>query len=398
MSNAPQPVPAWRIVAEREISTKVRARSFQISLLVMVFAIAALIVLFSVLGDRPSDDTVAVIDEPAAQIVTGASTIAADVQAGSSITSKQFPSAEAAEQAVRDGEVDAALLPARDPSSGTYDVVGDSDIGSSLSQHLSSAASAAVLESNAAAADVDLDELRAGTQTEERLLDPDASASDQRQVAGVVFVILFYITAITFGMTIAQSVVQEKESRVVEILVAAIPVRALLWGKVVGTTILAMGQIIVLSAVAVAGLAVAGKTELLSLVAPAVGWGVVFFALGFVALAGLWAVAGSVASRTEDLQSTTMPGQILLFVPYLLAVTGGEAVKTVVSMVPIGSAMMMPVRLAEGAVPGWQLAVAVAGNLVAIVVLVRLAARIYQRTLMKTERKISYKEAFTLAE
>lgn len=118
-----------------------------------------------------------------------------------------------------------------------------------------------------------------------------------------------------------------------------------------------------------------------------------------VVLAGVWAVAGSLASRTEDLQSTTAPGQIILFVPYLLAVSGGATIKAVMSMVPIGSAMMMPVRLAEGSVPAWQLAVAVAGNVLAIVVLVRLAARwLYQRTLMRTERKISYTEAFKLAE
>ena len=89
---------------------------------------------------------------------------------------------------------------------------------------------------------------------------------------------------------------------------------------------------------------------------------VVFFALGFVALAGLWAVAGSLASRQEDLQSTTMPGQVLLFAPYIIAFSAGAGVKTVVSMLPIMSAMLMPSRMAEGGVPVWQIAVAVVGQ------------------------------------
>lgn len=388
--------PAWRIVAGREISTTLRAKSFRYSLLAMVVATLGAIIAFSILGGRPSDDTVAVVDDTAAAAVEGASQLADSAQEGSTVTAERFDDVAAAEQAVEDGDVDAALLP-----TGTDDaleVVGNSSVDTSLSQNLTVAATGATLQANAEAQGVSLEDLQAGTEVDERLLDPDADRSGERQVAGIVFVILFYITAITFGMTIAQSVVQEKESRVVEILAAAIPVRALLWGKVVGNTVLAMGQIIVVVVVSVIGLAVTGQTGLLELIAPAAGWGVVFFSLGFIALAGLWAVAGSLASRTEDLQSTTAPGQIVLFVPYILAVSGGVAVKTVVSMVPIASAMVMPVRLAEGGVPGWQLAVAVVGNLVAIVLLVRLAARVYERTLMRTERKISYKEALSLTE
>lgn len=388
--------PAWRIVAGREISTTLRAKSFRYSLLAMVVATLGAIIAFSILGGRPSDDTVAVVDDTAAAAVEGALQLADSAQEGSTVTAERFDDVAAAEQAVEDGDVDAALLP-----TGTDDaleVVGNSSVDTSLSQNLTVAATGATLQANAEAQGVSLEDLQAGTEVDERLLDPDADRSGERQVAGIVFVILFYITAITFGMTIAQSVVQEKESRVVEILAAAIPVRALLWGKVVGNTVLAMGQIIVVVAVSVIGLAVTGQTGLLELIAPAAGWGVVFFSLGFIALAGLWAVAGSLASRTEDLQSTTAPGQIVLFVPYILAVSGGVAVKTVVSMVPIASAMVMPVRLAEGGVPGWQLAVAVVGNLVAIVLLVRLAARVYERTLMRTERKISYKEALSLTE
>jgi ABC-2 type transport system permease protein len=386
-------VPAWRIVAEREIVTKLRAKSFRYGLLAMVVGIVALVVLFAVLGGRPSDDTVGVVDQPGAAAVEGASAIADSVTDGSTVTATEYADAGAAEAAVRDGDVDAALLPA----DGGYEVVGNSSVDSSLSQYLTTAASSSLLQQNASDEGVDLDQLRAGTDVEERLLDPEAGNAGEREVAGVVFVILFYFTAITFGMTIAQSVVQEKESRVVEILAAAIPIRALLWGKVAGSTVLAFGQIVVLVAVGVGGLALSGKSDLVGLVAPAAVWGVVFFALGFVALAGLWAVAGSIASRTEDLQSTTLPGQVLLFVPYLLAVSGGAGITKVVSMVPIASAMVMPMRLTEGSVPMWQIVVAIVGNLVAIALLVRLAARIYERTLMQTERRIGYAEAFRLA-
>ena len=92
----------------------------------------------------------------------------------------------------------------------------------------------------------------------------------------------------------------------------------------------------------------------------------------------------------------SLPGNLILFAPYMIAVAAGEGVKTVFSMLPITSAMLMPARLAEGAVPWWQLGVAVAANLVALVLTIRFGARIYERTLMRTERRIGFREALTL--
>ena len=235
--------------------------------------------------------------------------------------------------------------------------------------------------------------MQKNTQVGERLLDPDADSSGERKVVSFIFVLLFYITAITFGMVIAQSVTQEKESRVVEILAAAIPIRSLLWGKIIGNTILALGQVVILVVAGVATLLATGEDTLLGLIGPALVWYIVFFVIGFVALSSLWAVAGSLASRQQDLQSTTMPGHVLLFAPYLLAVTAGAGVKTVCSMLPVVSAMMMPARMAESSVPAWQVAVAIVSNLVATVLLVRLGTRIYERTLLRTDRKIGYSEA-----
>nr|MCW2729075.1 transporter permease [Aeromicrobium sp.] len=385
---------AWRVVAEREITTRVREKTYRYSLLAMVVGIVATVVLSSLLGGKPTDHTVGVVDERGAGIVTAASAEVDRADDGSSAEPRELASAEAAEQAVRDGDIDAALVPTDDG----YEVIGDKEIDGTLSAALTSAASGQVLESNAEEQGVDLGELTAGSAVSERLLDADAEDAGSRQVAAFVFVLLFYVTAVTFGMTIAQSVVQEKESRVVEILAAAVPIRALLWGKIAGNTVLALGQIVVLVVTGVAALAATGENGLLSSIGPAMAWYVVFFVLGFVALAGLWAVAGSLASRQEDLGSTTMPGQIILFAPYILAVAAGEGVKTVVSLVPVLSAMIMPARMAEGGVPAWQIAVALGGNVIGAFLLVRFAARLYERTLMRTERKIGFGEALKLSD
>jgi ABC-2 type transport system permease protein len=385
---------AWRVVAEREITTRLREKTFRYGVLAMVAGIVVLVVLTSVLGGRPTEYTVGVVDRPAAELVSSASAIVDRADDGSTAKARSYPTVAAAERAVRDGDVDAALLAT--PTG--YDVVGDREVDSTLSSALTAVATAAALQTSAEAQGVDLAALQNGSEVSERLLDPESADAGPRQLAAFVFVLLFYLTAVIFGMTIAQSVVQEKESRVVEILAAAVPIRAMLWGKIAGNTALALGQIVVLAVVGVAALALTGETTLLSAIGPAVAWYVLFFVLGFVALAGLWAVAGSLASRQEDLQSTTMPGQVILFAPYILAVTAGAGVKTVVSMLPVVSAMMMPSRMAEGGVPAWQVGVALAVNVVSAVVLVRFAARLYERTLMRTDRKIGFGEALRLSE
>lgn len=385
---------AWRVVAEREITTRIQQKSFRYSILALVVGIAAMVVLASVLGGRPTDYKVGVVDQETAAIVKAAAPAIDRADEGSTIKARDFDSAAAAERAVRDGDVDAALVRTDDG----YEVIGENKIDGTLSTALTTIASQQALDRNAQAQDVDLEQLVVGSAVAERLLDPDSDDAGARSATAFVFVLLFYLTAVMFGMTIAQSVVQEKESRVVEILAAAVPIRALLWGKIVGNSVLALFQIVVMVATGIVALALTGEKDLLSAIGPAAAWYIAFFVLGFVALSGLWAVAGSLASRQEDLGSTTVPGQIILFAPYMLAVTGGAGVKTVVSMLPVVSAMIMPSRMAEGSVPAWQIAVALVVNVVGAFLLVRFAARLYERTLMRTERKIGFGEALRLSE
>ena len=382
----------WKVVAQREISTQLRSKAFLISGAVLVLGLVAMVVVLTLTSGRETTYDVAVVDDTGTSAVEAGTAIADRIDDGTELEVKRYDDAAAAEEAVREGDVDAALLPAAGGEG--YEVVGDDEVDATLSGALSSALSAVVTGANADAQGVDLDALAQGAQVQERLLDPDAEDKGLRQVASLVFVLLFYITALGFGMQIAATVTQEKESRVVEILAAAVPIRMLLWGKVIGTSVLAIGQTVVLAAVGAIALAVTGNGDALSILGPAILWYVLFFVIGFVALASFWSVAGSLAGRQQDLQATTAPLQMILFAPYIIAVTAGEGVKTVVSMLPIVSTMMMPSRLAEGDVPLWQLGVAILTTLVASVLLIRLGARVYERTLLQTGRRITFGEAF----
>ena len=382
----------WRLIAQREISTRIRDKAFLGGTLFSVVLIIGVFVVSAIVSGGPRSYDVAVIEEPPGVLDAAVQTLSIGEDEPAEIDTVQVDSVEDAEAAVLDGDADLALLPTADG----YEIASEDGTDSQLASALRAAIAETAYASNAEAAGVDLAELAAGAAVEHRALDPDSSDAGARSAVAFGFAIVFLLTAMSFGMAISQSVVREKESRVVEILAAAVPIRALLWGKIVGNTVLALGQVVILVAVSLAGLALTGYDELLTGLSGAMAWYVVLFILGFVSLAALWSVAGSLASKQEDLQSTTLPGQMLLFVPYFVSVLAGESVRTVFSMLPIVSTMVMPGRIAEGDVPLWQIAVAIASTVVAAVVFVRLGERMFERTVLRTGGKLGYRQALAI--
>ena len=387
MSNSTMTRP-WQLVAHREISTKLRDKTFLGSTGFLLILVLAAVLIPALVAGKGSADKIAVLDDAGAKVVQAADAI----KGGNSYEVTRAADAGAAERLVTDGDAKAALLPGSDG----YVVVGKEKVDSDLQTTLREAVGNLGMEQNASKKGLTPEELHANTQLQEKLLKPGPLSGAVADFVSLGLALVFYMTALGFGMMIAQSVVQEKESRVVEILAAAIPIRALLWGKVIGNTVLALTQIVLISSASLIGLLATGQADILKVVAPVAGWFVVFFVLGFVALAGLWAVAGSLATRQEDLGSTTLPGQMLLMVPFFFSVFAGGRAKEIASFVPIVSSMSMPGRMLTEKVPLWQPLLAIAILLAATVLIVRLGARIYERTLLKTGRKLGYREAINL--
>lgn len=160
-----------------------------------------------------------------------------------------------------------------------------------------------------------------------------------------------------------------------------------------GNSVIALGPIIVFSA---AGLVAVTFTEWRSMIATlstAVLWFVLFFAVGFVALACLFAVAGALASRTEDLQSTTSPMTTALMLVYFasFALTG-TALK-IASFVPIVSVVAMPGRLITGEAAWWEPLIALLLMAGFAAVTVVIGERVDRRSLMQTGCRVSWKAA-----
>lgn len=205
---------------------------------------------------------------------------------------------------------------------------------------------------------------------------------------------LFYISSLVFGYTLANSVVEEKQSRIVEIIATKIPVRALLAGKVLGNTVLAVGQMAMYVGIGLIGLSFTKYSQYLPGLSGPMVWFIVFFLVGFVLLACLWAVAGALASRLEDIQSTGSPLTFLVLAVFFGAALLSGTPMTVMSFVPPFSAVLMPTRLLEGSAAWWEATIALALLVAAAGLVVLVAERLYRRALLQTQGRVSITAAW----
>lgn len=408
---------AWsaiRVVASREIAVKLRDKAFIGSTIFMLLIVIAATVIPVLLSQQVPSVRVAVqgraaeqVIELAAQLGVQAQNDAADAPAPVALLGVGgLPAADITSVAVESG-VDMSLL-LRDEDVGAV-LVGDELTGlrlvglQSVSTELETLVTAASSELQVAEAaergGLSSEEVAAITQPTPpvtELLDVRPEGTMPPEFLVLVFAFLFYLSVLTFGMSIAQSVVEEKQSRVVELLVAAMPVRWLLAGKVIGNTIMAVGQVVVIVGAGLLGAVVAGQGELVSQILGASGWFVLFFLLGFIMLACLWAVGGSLASRIEDLSSTTAVMQVLVIVPFFAAIflTEPSSTQRLLSYVPFTAPLLMPARVVLGTAEPWEPYVAAAIVLATAVLFVALGAKLYAGSVLHTSGRLKAAQAW----
>ncbi len=230
---------------------------------------------------------------------------------------------------------------------------------------------------------------------EVELLDPDAPDPALTYFIGLGLGLVFFMAAMTFGNTIASSVVEEKQSRIVEILLASTSARVLMFGKVIACTILAFAQIGLTAIAVLAGAAISGNDLVLGKVAEPIAWFVPLFIVGFVMVAALYAAAASMVSRTEDLPSTSTPIMMLIFLPYMgvIIFSSNETVMAVLSYIPFSAAVAVPMRVFLGTIEWWEPLVSLFILIVATLLALLLATRIFERSILKSGPKLTWGQA-----
>ncbi|GGB30868.1 hypothetical protein GCM10011492_21720 [Flexivirga endophytica] len=379
----------WRLVAVREVSVKLRDRNFLVSTaLMLVLVVAAIGIQFAFAGHTDTKK-IAVPNATASKLVTAADRMADTADAKLELQPRQADSAKSVTEMVSDGTADAGLVRSGDG----WRLIGKSSRNTDVATYLGQAVQQDAVRRNAAASGTTLAQLQKGSQLPYELLAPNDDDEGAARVGGVVFGMLFYLAALLFGMAIANSVVEEKQNRIVEIIASAIPLRQLLIGKIIGNTVLALGQVVLLSLVGVGGLLVTDNTDLLGQLAPGIGWFVPFFLIGFLALAALWAVVGALATRSEDVQSTSAPMTALVAIVFFGGILTTGVFQAVLSFVPIFSTIAMPARVLAGDAAWWEPLVALLIALAGAYAILRFAERMYRTALMQTSHKLSFRQA-----
>ena len=229
------------------------------------------------------------------------------------------------------------------------------------------------------------------------LLDPDAPDPGLTYLIGLGLGLVFFMSAVTFGTTIASSVIEEKQSRIVEILLASTSAKALMFGKVLACSILAFAQIGLTALAVLIGAAISGNDLVLGKITEPIIWFVPLFLVGFVMIASLYAAAASMVSRAEDLGSTSSPIMMLIFLPYMAVIifSSNESVMAVLSYIPFSTAVAVPMRVFLGTIEWWEPLLSLLILAVTTLLTLLLATRIFERSILQSGPKLSWKQALT---
>jgi ABC-2 type transport system permease protein len=395
-------MPNAGFIARREYAALVRGRLFFVSTLVLagLAMFVAVLPVATKLIDRGSRTTIAVVapDPDIARNVRGML-----ASSGSDFEVIETTGEEATIARVADRDIDAAIIVVRHPNGQLSfsfhlgETMGQSQLGTlSLSVFGAAVLDYAARNPVAGFAQPDIEVFRAvggggAGGSSERF---DASAFASRLIVGAVFGFLIFITIVIYGMWVAQGVVAEKASRVMELLVSAASTRQLVIGKAVGiglagatqtTIVLAPALLVLVGEEAIARFVLGegvGFASSVSSLSPGLLLSfAVFYVLGFALYSLIYAAAGSLVSRPEDLQIIALPLSIVAIAGYamgLLALTGGITwFIRFASYVPFWSPFVMLTRLSVGRVEPWELVLSVSLLVATIVVVSGIAIRIY---------------------
>jgi ABC-2 type transport system permease protein len=375
-----------RLVAAREMSTRIRDKTFLITsgvILLLVLGGMAFQVLIASGADKVTIGVVG--DQSALEPALRAQGMAV----GADVTVVGESDESAARAALRTGDVDGVLIDGTAPR-----LLVQRSAGGPLQTVVDGAVTQLYLSRQLTQAGITrIDVPQVGVTA----LDPGADQTGERTGVAVVGIVVLYSLLILMGQFVAQGVVEEKSTRVVELLLSTMRPWQLLAGKIIGLGLLGLAQIVAIAGIGVAGALAFGVVslpgQLIGTALSVVAW----FVLGYAFYAAVFAAAASLVSRQEDLAGVITPITVVLVAGFFVAIQSAGAptgtLATVTSYIPGLSPLVMPVRLAAGGASWWEGLIAVVVMLAAIALVVRLGGRIYAGALLRTSGRTKVREA-----
>jgi ABC-2 type transport system permease protein len=372
----------WAIVARREFVERGRDRGFLISTAITLVVLVGVIVATSVLGGETLYRLGAVDDarQVAERSVQAAQLLDVDVEL---VTTSDDAAAVAA---VRDGRLDAAVI-------GGAEIVVRSEPPTELVGIVRAVSQRMRTEEALRGTGLTDDQIRGALDQAPlgiRALEPVDDRRRENSAVAFVGVLALYGQLFAYGYWVAAGVVEEKSSRVVEVLLATVRPSQLLRGKILGIGVLGLLQLLLIGVVGLIAAQTVGSLDFPSGAIATIGIVLVWFVFGFFFYAGLFAVAGSIVPRQEDLQSTMTPLTLLIVGSFLIGLNAignpSSTLATVASLLPPSAPLVMPSRIVLGETSLLGALLSVAITVGATVALVPLATRIYSAAVLRPGR------------
>lgn len=391
---------AWRpvgLVAMREITTRVASKAFRIlTAITALIILAVIIVLHIVSSGGPSVDNVGVTDAALGQpLVASASAV------GLNVHTQPVSEADGKAQ-VQDGKLDALVaLDANGKLTVFFQKSVDSQLQSAtnvLARQVALDEQITRLHGNPAA----VDQAVASAKTSVVTLIPQPQYNTQGIGIGIAAGALIYMTLLTLGQMVAQGVVEEKSSRVVELLLSTVRPWQLMAGKVLGIGAVGLIQVLVYGIVGLVAGSIFGVLPDISAAGSAVVGLIVWYILGFLLYSLAFAGAGALVSRQEDAAGVVTPILMFVIAAWVVGITlvpsdPNNTVALVLSLIPMFAPTLMPMRIAMGVVPFWQYGLAVVLTAALIPAMLWLAGRIYRNGVLRTGARVKLSEALKAA-
>jgi ABC-2 type transport system permease protein len=371
------------LVARREIIERGRSRGYLISLVFTMFLLGAAFVLPALARTDAAILRLAVVGDAPAALEPALAATATALHA--TLIVSGVPDEAAARKALLARSINGALsVPADLSGPGTLVVEQSAD------PTLQAIASSAVIA------------LRAGTAAVPPAVVVLAPPSDE-DVSAMIFanagIILMFIGIFTYGSWVLTGVVEEKQSRVVEVVLATVRPRDLLMGKVLGIGALAIGQLVVLVTVGIAVSQLSGRLQLPAATAGSAAQLILWFVLGFMFYATAMGSLGSLASRPEEANNAALPVTMSATVAYMISIVFvGEQpdglLAQAMTFFPISAPMVVPLRVALGAIAPWEVALSVVIMLASIWLLFEAGARVYAGAVLQAGGRMKLRDAW----
>lgn len=383
------------IIAQRDLVTRARSKTFRISSALLLLGMILGIAIPSMLNRNATHHsyTVAVVATQSSDLPAA---IGARAQAaGVTVATRAVADRTTAVGLVESSSVDAAVV-----TEGGGELIWKNNADDRLNTVLREALTQTAIVQRAqqlGLSTTQLGSLLAPAAPASTTLQPEPERTAQTIIATVGMVLLF-VALNFYGSLLLTGVVEEKSSRVVEVLLARVDAATLLAGKVLGIGLLGIGQFGALALAAAATLRITHPAGLPSASTSQIAGVLLWFVLGYCFYSVLYASFGALASRTEDAQAVSAPLTVGLLLVYFAAFAALRSPSSwwvaTASFLPPTAPIFMPIRSALTDVPAWQAVTAVVVMIASIPAVIALAGRLYRGGLLHTTGRAGLRQAW----